>query len=195
MSRVGKKPIPLPQGVSITLNGPTIEVKGPKGTLFKNIPGGIAAQVDKQTLTFSVKENAPENASALHGMIRTLIANMVHGVVQPWTKDLEIQGVGYRASKAGQVLNLAVGYSHPVDFKVPEKVEFSVDAKQTLVKMWSIDKELLGITAAEIRSIRPPEPYKGKGIRYVGEQILRKAGKAAGAVGGGATGAAGGGKK
>jgi large subunit ribosomal protein L6 len=127
-----------------------------------------------------------ERTASLYGLTRTLISNMVLGVVHPWKKDLEIQGVGFRASKNGQTLNLQIGFSHPVDFKMPVNVQFTVDAKQTLVSLSSPDKELLGTIAARIRSLRKPEPYKGKGIRYVGEHIVRKAGKAAGAAGAGA---------
>ncbi len=186
MSRVGKKPIPISKGVTVQINGQTIEVKGPQGTLSRVLPAALQAQVEKEQLVVSVKDTTVLNARALHGLNRTLVANMVQGVATPWKKDLEIHGVGYRATKNGQTLSLALGFSHPIEFKVPEKIKFEVDAKQTFVTMSSADKELLGIIAAQIRSLRPPEPYKGKGVRYQGEHILRKAGKAAGAVGGGA---------
>lgn len=192
MSRIGKKPITILKGVTVQVNGQSIEVKGPQGTLTRQIPQELSAVVEKDQLLLSVKQTESPNARALHGLNRTLLSNMVQGVSTPWKKDLEIHGVGYRASKAGQTLNLALGFSHPIEFKVPEKIKFEVDGKQTLITMSSADKDLLGIIAAEIRSLRPPEPYKGKGVRYLGEHILRKAGKAAGAVGGGA---AGGGKK
>ena len=191
MSRIGKKPIAIPTGVTVQVKDAVIDVKGPAGALTRKIHPIIEVKVDNGQILVTPKKADPM-APALHGLTRTLIANMVVGVVTPWKKDLEIQGVGYRASKNGQVLNLQVGYSHPVDFKIPEMIQFVVDAKQTLINMSSPDKELLGTTAALIRSIRPPEPYKGKGIRYQGEHILRKAGKAAGGAG---AGAAAGGKK
>ncbi|MBI2915651.1 MAG: 50S ribosomal protein L6 [Elusimicrobia bacterium] len=193
MSRIGLKPIAVPEKVAVQVRDASIEVKGPGGTLSRKVPQGIGISVDQGQIKVAVQDPAVEGVSALHGLTRNLVAQMVQGVVQPWKKDLEIQGVGYRASKNGQILNLQLGFSHPIDFKVPEKVQFSVDAKQTFVSLQSPDKELLGIVAAQIRSLRPPEPYKGKGIRYHGEHILRKAGKAAGAVGAG--GSAGGGAK
>lgn len=189
MSRVGKKLIPIPEKVSVEVKGSSVEVKGPKGSLSKTVPTALSVQVANRQIEVTAQDAAAAHVSELHGLTRTLIANMVRGVVEPWKKDLEIQGVGYRAAKSGQVLNLQVGYSHPIEFKVPEMVQFSVDAKQVLISLMSPDKELLGITAAKIRSVRPPEPYKGKGIRYAGEQILRKAGKAAGAVGSSVAGA------
>lgn len=193
MSRVGKKPIPLPAKVTVQLKGNQIEVKGPAGTLTHEISAQVAVDVGKDQILISQKDKENPTTPMIHGLTRTIIANMVQGVVEPWKKDLEIQGVGYRAAKQGQVLNLALGYSHPINYNVPATVQFAVDAKQTLVSLSCPDKELLGVTAAKIRSLRPPEPYKGKGVRYVGERILRKAGKAAGA--GAAGGAAAGGKK
>lgn len=183
MSRVGKKPISIPDKVSVEIKNSTIEIKGPGGTLTKTIPEALKVQVENKQVIVSQRPDGSEQTGNLYGLTRTLIANMIQGVVQPWKKDLEIQGVGYRASKAGQVLNLQLGYSHPIDFKVPDGIQFSVDAKQTFISLSGADKELLGIVADKIRSLRRPEPYKGKGIRYVGEHILRKAGKAAGAVG------------
>lgn len=182
MSRVGKKPIAIPQKVTVQFSDSIVEVKGPGGTLKRAVPPQLSVKVENQQVIVATKEENVQS-SQLHGLTRTLIANMIEGVVQPWKKDLEIQGVGYRAAKAGQVLNLSLGYSHPVEFKVPEMVQFNVDAKQTMISLSSPDKELLGVTAAKIRALRPPEPYKGKGVRYAGEHILRKAGKAAGAVG------------
>ena len=192
MSRIGRKPIAIPNGVTVQIKEKTVEVKGPAGTLKHLVPADIQVVAEKDQVVVSVAAGEVSlKAPALFGLTRTLLANMVQGVVQPWKKDLEIQGVGYRASKNWQTLNLQVGYSHPVDFKIPLNVQFAVDAKQTLITMSSPDKELLGTTAALIRSVRPPEPYKGKGIRYLGEHVVRKAGKAAGAVGSGG----GGGKK
>ena len=189
MSRVGRKPIPIPAKVTVQVKDGTIEVKGPGGTLTRILSPQVA--VDAQNNQISVTQIDKENPTTpmIHGLTRTLIDNMVRGVVEPWKTGLEIQGVGYRAAKAGQVLNLSLGYSHPINFNVPASVQFTVDAKQTLITMTCPDKELLGVTAAKIRSLRPPEPYKGKGVRYVGERVLRKAGKAAGSAGAGAGGA------
>ena len=189
MSRIGKKPIQIPKGVTVQIKDQLIEVKGPAGSLSRLIPKEIQVKLDADKITFSLNQNnLVPNSSALFGLTRTLVDNMVVGVIHPWKKDLEIQGVGYRATKNGQMLNLQVGYSHPVDFNIPPTVQFTVDAKQTIISMTCPDKELLGSITAKIRSVRKPEPYKGKGIRYVGEHILRKAGKAAGAVGGGSGG-------
>ena len=193
MSRVGKKPIAVPAKVTVTLKDSVLEVKGPQGTLTRILSDAIAVEIGKDQIVLSQKDKENPNAPGLHGLTRTLIANMIQGVVEPWKRDLEIQGVGFRASKQGQVLNLALGFSHPVNFDMPATVQFNVDAKQTLISLSSADKELLGVIAAKIRAIRPPEPYKGKGVRYVGERVVRKAGKAAGAAGAGA--AAGGAKK
>ena len=194
MSRVGKKPIPLPAKVTVLFKDSIVEVKGPAGALSRTVPPELTVQVEKDAVRVVPKDPATPRTPLLYGLIRTLIANMVQGVVSPWKKDLEIQGVGYRAAKTGQVLNLQLGYSHPINFKVPDTIQFAVDSKQTLISMSCPDNELLGITAAKIRSLRPPEPYKGKGIRYAGEKILRKAGKAAGAAGA-AAGAGAGAKK
>lgn len=183
MSRIGRKPIAIPEKVTVQVNGTRVDVKGPSGALTRNVPLCLSVKVENKTVVVAPNEVADPLAPQLYGLTRTLIANMVQGVVQPWKQDLEIQGVGFRASKNGQTLNLALGFSHPIDFKVPEIVQFTVDAKQTLISMSSPDKETLGITAAKVRSLRPPEPYKDKGIRYAGEHIVRKAGKAAGAVG------------
>src|SRR3989344_636233 len=183
MSRVGRKPIPLPAKVTVQVKDSKVEVKGPAGTLYRVIPSELSIQVEKEAVKVVPNEPVTPNTPLLHGLTRTLLANMIQGVVQPWKKDLEIQGVGYRAAKNGQILNLQLGYSHPVNFKIPDIVQFNVDAKQTQISFSSPDKEILGNLTAKIRSIRKPEPYKGKGIRYVGERVTRKAGKAAGAVG------------
>lgn len=182
MSRIGKKLINIPEKVSCQVQDASIQVKGPLGSLSRKIPEGIKVEVKGKEIHVLDAAALPQS-HALHGMMRTLIANMVQGVVTPWKKDLEIQGVGYRAAKNGQILNLQVGYSHPVNFLVPEIVQFNVDAKQTQISFSSPDKEILGNITAKIRAIRKPEPYKGKGIRYAGERVTRKAGKAAGAVG------------
>src|SRR3989338_2264707 len=162
MSRIGKKLINIPDKVSVQVQDASIEVKGPLGVLAKKIPQGITLEVKGKEIHVLDSAALPQS-HALHGLMRTLIANMVQGVVEPWKKDLEIQGVGYRAAKQGQVLNLALGFSHPINFNVPPTVQFNVDAKQTLITMSCPDKELLGVIAAKIRSFRPPEPYKGKG--------------------------------
>ncbi|MBI4217720.1 MAG: 50S ribosomal protein L6, partial [Elusimicrobia bacterium] len=142
MSRIGLKPIAVPEKVTVQVRDASIEIKGPGGTLSRKVPQGIGISVDQGQIKVAVQDPAVEGVSALHGLTRNLVAQMVQGVVQPWKKDLEIQGVGYRASKNGQILNLQLGFSHPIDFKVPEKVQFSVDAKQTFVSLQSPDKEL-----------------------------------------------------
>jgi len=192
MSRIGKKPITLPVKVTAAFKDSVLEVKGPQGTLTRHVPDALELEVGKDQIVLSQKDKENPTTPGLHGLMRTLIANMVQGVVEPWKRDLEIQGVGFRASKQGQVLNLSLGFSHPINFDMPAAIQFNVDVKQTLISMTSADKELLGVIAAKIRSFRPPEPYKGKGVRYLGERVVRKAGKAAGAAG---AGAAAGGKK
>lgn len=185
MSRIGKKPISIPEKVVIQIKDGKIELKGPGGSLTKSAPSGVEFKIQDKQVVVTPKDPSHPMSGSLYGLARTLVANMVQGVVTPWKKDLEIQGVGYRATKNGQTLSLALGYSHPIDFKVPDTIQFSVDAKQVLISMSSPDKELLGTVASQIRGLRAPEPYKGKGVRYLGEHIMRKAGKAAGAVGGG----------
>ncbi|OGR83332.1 MAG: 50S ribosomal protein L6, partial [Elusimicrobia bacterium RIFCSPLOWO2_01_FULL_54_10] len=182
MSRVGKKPIALPAKVTVTLKDSVLEVKGPHGTLSRIIPQAVSVDIGKEQIVISQKGKDNPQAPMLHGLIRTLIANMIQGVVEPWKREPEIQGVGFRAAKQGQVLNLSLGFSHPVNYDMPASVQFSVDAKQTLISMTCPDRELLGVVSAKIRAIRPPEPYKGKGVRYLGEHVARKAGKAAGAA-------------
>ena len=178
MSRVGKVPIPIPQGTEVKLNESALEVKGPKGTLFHTIPEGIYLQIEDGTI--HVKRNSDaKRLRSLHGLTRTLIANMVTGVTQAFEKRLEIVGVGYRANFQGGILQLSLGYSHPVIYPVPEGVEVAVEG-QTNITVKGIDKQKVGQVAAEIRSFRKPELYKGKGIRYVGEAIRRKVGKAKG---------------
>ena len=176
MSRIGKAPIPIPQGVEIKRAGSTVEVKGPKGTLSYTIPEGVSIQVEDGVIHVTRKGNAKRERS-LHGLSRTLIANMVTGVTAGFEKALEIVGIGYRAALQGRNLQLSLGYSHPVIYPVPEGIEVEVD-KQNKITVKGIDKQQVGQVAAEIRSFRKPEPYKGKGIRYVGEYVRRKAGKA-----------------
>lgn len=176
MSRIGKNPIPIPQGVEVKLDGSTLEVKGPKGSLTHIIPEGISLQIEDGII--SVKRNGDaKRIRSLHGLTRTLIANMVTGVTQGFEKRLEIVGIGYRANLQARTLQLSLGYSHPVIYPIPENIEVVVE-RQTNITVKGIDKQKVGQVAAEIRAFRKPEPYKGKGIRYVGEGIRRKATKA-----------------
>ena len=175
MSRIGKAPITVPSGVDITIAGRTVTVKGPKGTLSRDIPGEIIVRQEENTIVVERPNDNRQNRS-LHGLSRTLVSNMVVGVTDGFAKELEIVGVGYRAEAAGSDLRLALGFSHPVMVPAPEGISFEIPA-QTRVIVKGIDKELVGQVAANIRSIRKPEPYKGKGVRYLGEHIVRKAGK------------------
>ena len=176
MSRVGKQPVPIASGVQITVaDGNAITVKGPKGELQRTFPGDIRFAVEE----YQVVVTRPSDASAhraLHGLSRSLLSNMVVGVTDGFTKTLEVQGVGYRAQLEGQNLRLAVGFSHPVIVEPPQGITFAVEGPR--INVSGIDKEQVGQVAADIRKIRPPEPYKGKGIRYLGERVRRKAGKA-----------------
>ena len=182
MSRVGKKPVKIPQGVKISFKAPVLEVSGKGGTLKKNLPPVIAVEV-KGDEALVVKKSEEPSAKALHGLSRTLLSNMVAGVLTGYQKDLELQGVGYKAAVQGSKLNLSLGFSHPVEFPLPQGVTAAVEAN-TKITLKGADKELLGLTAAKLRKVRPPEPYKGKGIRYAGEKITLKQGKTAGAGGG-----------
>lgn len=176
MSRIGKAPIPVPSGVDVSVAGRTITVKGSKGTLSREIPGAITVRQDGDQLLVERPDDSREQR-ALHGLTRSLVNNMVVGVNDGFRKELEIVGVGYRAEAQGSTgLKLSLGYSHPVMVKAPEGVAFEVPTA-TQVVVTGIDKEVVGQVAADIRSIRKPEPYKGKGVRYAGERILRKAGK------------------
>lgn len=178
MSRVGKTPIPIPSGVDVAIADHHITVKGPQGTLERDIPGTITVRSEGDELVVERPDDERENR-ALHGLVRSLVNNMVVGVTQGFRKDLEIVGVGYRATAQGSSkINLAVGFSHPVTCEAPDGVSFEVPAPNRIA-VTGIDKELVGQVAANIRQIRKPEPYKGKGIRYAGERIVRKAGKAA----------------
>ncbi|MAT04978.1 MAG: 50S ribosomal protein L6 [Acidimicrobiaceae bacterium] len=177
MSRIGNAPVTLPSGVDVTVSGGNITVKGPKGTLSREIPGGIEITQDDGTLTF-VRPNDERKNKALHGLTRSLVNNMVIGVTDGFKKELEIVGVGYRAEAQGpNALRLNLGFSHPVSVAAPDGITFEVP-QPTQVIVTGIDKEVVGQVAADIRSIRKPEPYKGKGVRYAGERIIRKAGKA-----------------
>jgi large subunit ribosomal protein L6 len=180
MSRVGLTPIVVPSDVDVTIDNRTVRVVGPKGELTREMPEGISIQSGDGELRVSRSSESREQR-ALHGLARSLVANMVTGVTQGFEKALEIQGVGYRAQKKGNDLEVTVGYSHPVTKPAPAGIELEVPTPTRIV-VRGIDKELVGQTAAEIRAIRKPEPYKAKGIRYEGERIRRKAGKAAKAV-------------
>ncbi len=181
MSRIGKMPIPIFDGVKVELDGDTIKVEGPKGSLSRKINTSLVeVEIDREKKEIRVKrKDDSRRARAFHGLTRALIFNMVKGVKEGFTKRLEIVGVGYRAELQGNVLNLSLGYSHPVKYPLPEGVKATVE-RPTSILLESADKELLGQVAAEIRGFKKPEPYKGKGIMYAGERIRRKAGKAAG---------------
>jgi large subunit ribosomal protein L6 len=176
MSRIGKAAIPLPQGVEVKQAGTAVEVRGPKGQLSQHIPTGISLEIEAGQVRVKRSGDA-KGVRSLHGLIRTLIANMVTGVTQGFEKGLEIVGIGYRAAVQGKTLQLSLGYSHTVNYPIPEGIELVID-KQTRITVKGIDKQKVGQVAAEIRGFRRPEPYKGKGIRYIGEQVRRKAGKA-----------------
>ncbi|HOO89305.1 MAG TPA: 50S ribosomal protein L6 [Syntrophales bacterium] len=178
MSRIGKKPIEIPDGVKIRQDGSLMITEGPKGVLSREIPEGIEVAVEGNlALVNAVADTRKGNS--LHGLSRTLISNMVTGVSTGFKKSLEIVGVGYRGEIAGNVLKLLIGYSNPVEYAIPEGITISVD-KQVNIMVSGIDKELVGRTAAEIRDLKRPEPYKGKGIRYAGEYVRKKVGKSAG---------------
>jgi large subunit ribosomal protein L6 len=176
MSRIGKAPITVPSGVDVALSGRTISVKGPKGQLSREIPGQITVRQEGDQLLVERPDDARENR-AMHGLTRSLVNNMVVGVTEGFKRQLDIVGVGYRAEAQGpNALKLALGFSHPVNVKAPEGISFEVPTATQIV-VSGIDKEVVGQVAANIRSIRKPEPYKGKGVRYSGERVLRKAGK------------------
>ena len=175
MSRIGKMPVTVPQGVTATVNGSTVSVKGPKGELSRTLPADITIALEDGVLHVRRPSDEPRH-KALHGLSRALVANMVEGVSKGFQRTLELQGVGYKAEAKPYGVNLIVGYSHQVKFEAPQGVKISVE-NNTVVKIEGADKEKVGQVAAEIRLVKPPEPYKGKGIRYQGEQVRRKAGK------------------
>jgi large subunit ribosomal protein L6 len=180
MSRVGRKPIPIPNGVSVETVDGGVRVKGPKGTLTERMPARVSVKVEGGNVSVA-RGDEDKTTRALHGLARALIQNMVRGVVEPFVKELEIQGVGYRADVAGKTLKLLLGFSHPVELAIPEGIKIAVD-KNVAIRIEGIDRRQVGQFAADLRRIRPPEPYKGKGIRYVGERVRRKVGKAGAAA-------------
>jgi len=176
VSRIGKKPIEIPEGVEVTVDNQVVRVKGPKGELSRKVEREIKVEISEGKIV--VRAVSPSRrARQLWGLTRTLIKNMIEGVTEGFKKELELVGVGYRAEKTGEGISLSLGFSHPVEFKPPEGINLEVVDKTKIV-VSGIDKQLVGQTAARIRSLRPPEPYKGKGIRYAGEVIKKKAGKA-----------------
>ena len=178
MSRVGKLPITLPQGVSASLQEQALTIKGPKGTLTRTVHPNVDVEIDAQSLRIKRRDESNQSR-ALHGLMRALINNMVLGVSQGFLRTLEITGVGYRVSVQNNVLSLVLGYSHPVEFALPQGITASVE-RQNIIRLEGIENELLGQTAARIRALRACEPYKGKGIRYSDERVFRKVGKAGG---------------
>ena len=175
MSRIGKKPVPVPKGVTVILNGQTVAVKGPKGELRRTLHPEMMLTLADGNFAVARPSEEPKH-KALHGLSRTLVQNMIEGVTKGFSKTLEIQGVGYKAEAKPYGVNLIVGYSHPVKYEAPKGIKISVE-NNTIVKIEGADKEIVGQVAAELRAVRPPEPYKGKGVRYQGEQVRRKAGK------------------
>jgi len=183
MSRIGKSPVTIPSGVEVKVEGNVISVKGPKGQLVQEFDSeAISVVMEGSEVTFSRASDAPNHRS-MHGLYRSLLNNMVIGVSEGYKKELEVIGVGYRAVATGQLLELSLGYSHPIAIELPKEIKVSADTqkgKAPVVTLESYDKQLIGQVAAKIRSLRKPEPYKGKGVRYMGEDVRRKAGKSAG---------------
>ena len=181
MSRIGKSPVTIPSGVEVKVDGTTISVKGPKGELAQEMDSCVSANIEGDTITFTRESDAPDH-KAKHGLYRSLVNNMVVGVSEGFKKELEVIGVGYRANASGQRLELSLGYSHPFVIELPKEIKVSTTSekgKAPIVTLESHDKQLVGQVAAKIRSLRKPEPYKGKGVKYVGEELRRKAGKTA----------------
>jgi large subunit ribosomal protein L6 len=175
MSRIGKKPIPIPKGVTVRLEGSTVVVQGPKGKLDTVLPTGIKVE-QKDGNIVAIREN--DSQAAVHGLARALVNNAVEGVTRGWTRELEIVGIGYRAEMKGKgMVVFSLGYSHPIEYPLPTGVEAAVDPKQTRVTLSGIDRQQVGQVAAEMRSLRPPDPYKNKGVRYAGERLKKKVGK------------------
>jgi large subunit ribosomal protein L6 len=175
MSRIGRKPIPLPKGVTVKIEGTTVAVQGPKGKLDTQLPAGIRVE-QKDGHLLAVREN--DSQAAVHGLARALVNNAVEGVTQGWNKDLEIVGIGYRAELKGKgTVVFTLGYSHPIEYPLPSGIDVAVDPKQTKLTVTGIDRQKVGQVAAEMRSLRPPDPYKNKGVRYAGERLKKKVGK------------------
>ena len=177
MSRVGKQPIEVTSGVKVSIQGGSVQVQGPKGTLSHPLPAGISAELEEQSLVVRRSDDS-KRQRAMHGLARALLANAVHGVSKGFFKDLEIHGVGYRAEVAGKTLKLSLGFSHPIQFAIPDGVKVAVE-KNTQIKVTGADRQQVGQVAADIRKFRPPDVYKLKGIRYAGEKLRKKAGKTA----------------
>jgi large subunit ribosomal protein L6 len=175
VSRVGRKPLPLPKGVTLSQKAGSVSVKGPKGELSKVVPEGITIKTEANAIQVLRADDSRQNRSK-HGLVRAHLANMVKGVTDGWTRELEINGVGYRAEVAGDAMTMALGYSHPIVFKLPKGVSAKVEKNRIMLS--SADRDLVGQTAAKVRELRPPEPYKGKGVKYMEEVIKRKVGKA-----------------
>jgi len=175
MSRIGKKPIALPKGVTFAIDGNTVRVKGPKGEVTNHVPSGVTlAQEDGQLL---VKRDA-DSFRAVHGLVRALVNNAVEGVTKGWTRELEIVGIGYRAEMKGKgIVVFTLGYSHPIEYPLPTGIDVAIDPKQTKLTITGSDRQKVGQVAAEMRSLRPPDPYKNKGVRYAGERLKKKVGK------------------
>ena len=176
MSRIGKLPVPVPAGVDVTVEDSTVTVKGPKGVLSHAVASPITVDHGEDGALEVKRPNDERQSRALHGLSRTLVQNMIDGVTKGFSKTLEIQGVGYKAEAKPYGVNLIVGYSHPVKYEAPKGIKISVE-NNTVVKIEGADKEIVGQVAAELRAVRPPEPYKGKGVRYTGEKVRRKEGK------------------
>ncbi len=175
MSRIGKKPIPIPQGVEINVQGNVVAVKGPKGRVETQIPAGVTLERKDGHL---VASRSGDDKAALHGLVRALVNNAVEGVTKGWSKELEIVGIGYRVEMKGKsTLVFSLGFSHPIEMAIPEGITVAVDPKQTRLTITGIDRQKVGQTAADIRSLRPPDPYKNKGVRYAGERLKKKVGK------------------
>ena len=179
MSRIGRMPVPIPQGVEIRSDGEFVRVKGPKGELASRIPPGIAVEVDRGEVRFARSNDEPQQR-AWHGLVRSLVANSVEGVTKGFTRELEIVGVGYKAEVKGKAVVFALGYSHPINFPIPDGIAVALDAKAGKLTISGADRQKVGQTAAEIRRLRVPDPYKAKGIKYANEVIRRKVGKAGG---------------
>src|SRR6266545_745055 len=179
MSRIGRKPIVIPEGVKVAIDGQTVRAQGPKGNLAQEVPASLSVAVQDNQVVVS-RGSDERMVRALHGLMRSLVANMINGVKTEFVRKLDIVGIGYRAQMQGKSIQLALGYSHPVLFPLPDGVSAEID-KQTAITLRGADKAVLGQTAAKLRALRSPDPYKGKGIRYAGEVVRRKVGKKAGA--------------